>query len=139
MKKKYIIIIIGIILIVGIVIFLLRPNIFNIIFSSQYNDKGVSHFLVITIDESQEKEYVGDLDGYKIYIEKLNLEETNFRNVKAENVSIKKALKEKLVSIEEWKKYAWNIVKDGDSEILKFENYEISCTYDDCIIRPLSR
>ena len=109
------------------------------LFSGQYNENGISHFLVITIDESQEKEYVGDLDGYKIYIEKLNLEETNFRNVKAENISIKKALKEKLVSIEEWKKYAWNIVKDGDSEILKFENYEISCTYDDCIIRPLSR
>ena len=29
--------------------------------------------------------------------------------------------------------------KDGDAEILQFENYEIVIAYDDCIIRPLAR
>ena len=67
----------------------------------------------------------------------MNIKETNFRNVNAENVSIKKAIEEKLVSIMEWKKYAWKITKEGDSEILKYDNYEIACAYDDCVIRPL--
>ena len=111
----------------------------NWLLSSQYNDNGISHFLVVTIDDSQSREYVGELDGHRIYIEKFNLQETNFRNVHAENVSIKKAIEEELVSIIEWKKYAWKIEKDDDAEVLKYDNYEISCTHDDCIIRPLSK
>lgn len=139
MKKKNIIIISGILLIMGIVAFLVIPYVITWLFSSQYNNNGVSHFLVITIDENQPKEYVGELDGHRIYIEKLKLDETNFRNIAAENVSIKKAIEEKLISIEEWKKYAWKIQKDGDAEVLKYDNYEITCTFDNCIIRPLSK
>ena len=135
MKKKTILTILGIILAVVSLI-----SIFGInwLFSAQYNKHGVSHFLVVTIDESQPREYVGELDGHRIYVEKFNLQETNFRNVNAEDVPIKKAIEEKLVSIAEWKKYAWKIEKDGDAEILKFDRYEIVCAYDDCIIRPLS-
>ena len=107
MKKKNVMIISGIILIIGIVAFLVSPNVINWLFSSQYNDNGVSHFLVVTIDENQPKEYVGELDGHRIYVEKFNLDETNFRNVYA--------------------------------EVLKYDNYEITCAYDDCIIRPLSK
>ena len=139
MKKKNIIIISGILLIMGIVAFLVIPYVITWLFSSQYNNNGVSHFLVITIDENQPKEYVGELDGHRIYIEKLKLDGTNFRNIAAENVSIKKAIEEKLISIEEWKKYAWKIQKDGDAEVLKYDNYEITCTFDNCIIRPLSK
>ena len=138
MKKKIIILIITIIvIIVGLIYFL--PFGIKWLFSEQYNEKGISHFLVITIDKNQPREYVGELDGHKIYIENLNLKETNFRNVNAENVSIKKAIEENLVSIKEWRKYAWKIKKDGDAEILQFENYEIVIAYDDCIIRPLAR
>ena len=138
MKKKIIILIIAIIVIIvgGIGFFTIG---INWLFSEQYNEKGISHFLVITIDENQPREYVGDLDGHRIFIENLNLEETNFRTVNAENMSIKEALEKKLVSIEEWRKYAWEIKKDGDAEILQFENYEIAIAYDDCVIRPLSR
>ena len=82
---------------------------------------------------------MGELDGHRIFIENLNLEETNFRTVNAENMSIKEAIENNLVSIKEWKKYAWKIKKDGDVEILEFENYEIVIAYDDCVIRPLSR
>ena len=92
MKKKNIIIIFGIILIVGIVGFFIIPNIVNWLFSSQYNKNGVSHLLVVTVDENQSKEYIGELDGHRIYVEKFNLKETNFRNVNAENVSIKNAI-----------------------------------------------
>ena len=109
------------------------------LFSGQYNENGISHFLVITIDESQSKEYLGMLDNHRIYIERLNIEETNFRSVDAKNISIEEAIRKNLVSLDEWKKYAWKIKKDGDIEILKYDNYEIACAYDDCIIRPISK
>jgi hypothetical protein len=138
LKKKTIVLIIAIILIiVGMTCFFSFG--INWLFSEQYNDKGISHFLVITIDKNQPKEYVGELEGHRIFIENLNLEETNFRTVNAENMSIKEAIENNLVSIKEWKKYAWKIKKDGDAEILQFENYEIVIAYDDCIIRPLAK
>ena len=138
MKKKIIILItILIIGIVGVVCIFSFGT--KWLFSGQYNENGISHFLVITIDKNQSREYVGELDGHRIYVENLNLEETNFRTVNAENMSIKEAIEKNLVSIEEWRKYAWKVKKDGDAEILQFENYEIVIAYDDCIIRPLAR
>ena len=106
------------------------------LFNSQYNDNGISHFLVITIDKSRPKEYIGELEEHKVYVEGLKLEETNFRNMDADNVSIKDALDKKLVSIEEWEKYARKINKNDDGEVLQFENYEIVVTKDECIIKP---
>ena len=139
MKKNSIVWILGMIVIIGILVTIISPYVIDWLFSSQYNKKGVSHFLVVTIDRSQPREYIGKLKNHRIYIENLNIEETNFRNINAENVSIKKAIEEELVSIEEWKKYAWKITNEGDAEILKYDNYEIACAYDDCIIRPLSK
>jgi len=137
MKKKNSVIIVLIIGIIGAAFISFFGT--KWLFSSQYNKNGVSHFLVITIDKNQSKEYVGELDEHKIYIEKLNLEETNFRNINAENVPIKEAIENKLVSIKEWKKYAWKIKKSGDTDILKYDNYEIACDNNECIIRPLSK
>ena len=139
MKNKKYLIIFGVILIIGFILFLVFFFDINWLFSSQYNERGVSHFLVVTIDKNQAREFVGELDNHRIYVENLNLKETNFRNVNAEDVPIKKAIEEKLVSIAEWKKYAWKIKNNDDVEILKYDNYEIACTYDDCIIRPLSK
>ena len=135
--RKNILIILGIILLVGVILFISSFGI-GWLFSSQYNEKGISHFLVVTIDRNQPKVYIGELDNHRIYVENLNLEETNFRNINAENVSIKKAIEEKLVTLAEWRKYAWKIVKEGDAEVLRYYNYEIACAYDDCIIRPIS-
>lgn len=108
-------------------------------FTAQYNSNGVSHFLVVTIDKEQGKEYLGDLENHKVYIEGLNISETNFRNIKAENVSIKDALEKELVSIDEWKNYAFSIEKIGKVEIYKFDNYEIYVDSETCIIRPLTK
>ena len=107
MKKKSIIMILS--MITFVVIFLISPYVGKWLFSSQYNNKGVSHFLVVTKDENQPKKYIGKLNNHRI------------------------------VSIAEWKKYAWKIEKNGDAEVLKYDNYEIACAYDDCIIRPLSK
>ena len=109
------------------------------LFTEQYNSNGISHFLVITIDKNSPKEYVGEIDNHLVYVEQLKLEETNFRSVDAKNVSIKEAIDNNLVLIADWRKYAWKIKKDGDTEVLKYENYEIAITSDECVIRPLTR
>ena len=108
-------------------------------YDAQYNENGVSHFLVITIDESQPKEYVGELENHSIYVEKLKLDELYFITVKAENISLSEAIIKKVVSIGDWRKSAWNIVKDGNVEILRYENYEIAVTNSDCTIRPITK
>lgn len=108
-------------------------------FSAQYNPKGISHFLVITIDENQPKEYIGKLADHNIYVEKLNIKETNFTTVDAKNVSIKDAIENDLVSIEDWKKYSRSTKLDGDTEILRYENYEIAISSEECIIRPITK
>ena len=134
MKKKIIITIILILLLIGGIIISIPW-----LFSQQYNSMGVSHFLVITIDHTVPKTYIGKLDNHKVYIEELNINETNFRNVNAENVSVKEAIDKKLVSIKEWKKYAWYKIKNKKKEILRYENYEIVITKNECIIRPISK
>lgn len=113
-------------------------GIVNWMFSAQYNKNGISHFLLIGVDITQPKEYIGDLDGRKVYIEGLNKQDTYFRTIKAKDITLKEVLDKNLVSIDEWEKYAWSVVKENNSKILKFENYEIYVDKDECIIRPLS-
>lgn len=136
MKQNKLVVLLPIaVLVLGIII---TNVIIPWLFSSQYNSNGVSYYLVVTLDKTQEREFVGTLDGYYVYIEGFKIEETNFRNVNAENVSIKEAIEKKLVSIEDWKKSASRIKKDGNVEILKFDNYEIAISNGDCFIRPKS-
>ena len=132
MKKKILIIVLPILAMVLGLVFIL-----SMLFA-QYNPKGISHYLVITLDKEQPKEYIGVLDNHNVYIEGLNIKETNFRSVEAENISIKYAIENNLVSINEWKRYAWSRKKNKDSIILKYENYEIYIDSKDCIIRPLT-
>ena len=108
------------------------------LFSQQYNIKGVSHFLVLSWDLDQPKVYIGDLGEYKVYVERLNLEDLNFRSVNAENVPMEEAVRKGLVSVDEWKKYAFRTVQDGETEILRFENYESAITDGECVFRPYS-
>lgn len=134
MKK----VIIPIIIAILIILIACSGKIVRWLFAQQYNSKGISHFLVITLDNEQQKEYVGKLEEHDVYIEGLNIAETNFRTINAENLSIKDAIESNLVSIEDWKKYALRITEEESGEILKFENYEILVTSEECIIRPLT-
>lgn len=134
MKK----VIIPIIIAILIILIACSGKIVRWLFAQQYNSKGISHFLVITLDNEQQKEYVGELEEHDVYIEGLNIAETNFRTINAENLSIKDAIESNLVSIEDWKKYALQITEEESGEILKFENYEILVTSEECIIRPLT-
>ena len=109
------------------------------LFSLQYNSKGISSLLCITIDESQPKEYIGELEDYSIYVERLKTEELYFVSVDAERISLKEAVANELVSIKDWRKKAWKRVKDGDTEIWRYENYEIAINDEECIIRPITK
>ena len=134
MKKKIIVITVLVILAIGLMVGLV-----SYMFSSQYNKNGISHFLVITVDKNQPKTYIGKLEGLDVYIEGLNIKETNFRTIDAKNISIKDAIENNKVSIEEWKKYAWIIKKNNDNKIYEFENYKIEINNKEIIFRPLSR
>ena len=136
--KKVIIIISCVVIVLVVVLAIFGERIPYFLYSGQYNENGVSHFLVITIDKNQPREYIGKLQDHDVYIEGLNIQETNFRTVNAENLSIKDAIEQNKVSIDEWKKYAWNVVEEESGEILKFENYEILVTTNECVIRPLT-
>lgn len=105
----------------------------------QYNIKGLSRILSIVIDETQAKEYVGELDGYRVFVEKLKLDALHFGTIKGEAVSLQDAIEKELTSLEDWKKGAFRIQKEGETEILKYENYEVVIAYGDCLIRPLTK
>ena len=134
-KIIFFVVIVFILLIIGIWICL--PKLIDSMFAAQFNANGVSHFLVITVDKDQPREYVGQLDNHKIYIEQLVEDETVFRSVDAENVTFEEAFTNNLVSIEDWREHASNIESRQDYEILQFENYEIVVSKEECIIRPL--
>ena len=109
------------------------------VYSKQYNLKGISNILSVYIDEDREKEYVGNLDGYEIYVENLSIEKLNYRTLNAKYVMFKDALDKKMTSIEDWRKGAWYIFNDNDTEILRYESYEIAISKKECIIRPISK
>ena len=108
-------------------------------FAEQYNLKGISSLLNITIDEKQPKEYIGKLEKYNIYVEKLKIDELYFISINNKHIPLKVAIDEELVSVRDWIKKAWNIKKDGNIEILQYENYEIAIDDNDCVIRPITR
>ena len=134
---KKILISIIIVLLLLLVPILIKISI-SYLFKAQYNSNGISHFLVITIDKNQEKTYLGTLERHKVYIEGLNIKETNFRTIDAKNISIQEVIEKKLSSIKEWEKYSRRIKKRKNSEILIFENYEMYITSKEIKIRPRS-
>jgi transcriptional regulator with XRE-family HTH domain len=109
------------------------------VYSKQYNLKGISNILSVYIDEDREKEYVGELDGYEIYVENLRVEELNYRTFNAKYIMLKDAIDKKLTSINDWRKGAWYIFKEDNTEILRYESYEIAISKNECIIRPISK
>ena len=135
-QKRYKWIIIPIILYAILVIGILGIIIYA--YNTQYNLRGISNILSVYIDKDREKEYVGKLNGYKIYVENLRVEELNYRTFNENTISLKDAINNKLVSIKDWRKGAWYIFKNNNTEILRYESYEIAITKDECIIRPVS-
>ena len=108
-KLKIIPIILCVVLLISIFVVILYA------YNKQYNLKGISNILSIYIDEDREKEYVGKLDGYEIYVENLRVEELNYRTFNAKFIMFRDALDKKLTSINDWRKGAWYIFKKYDT------------------------
>ena len=135
-QRRYKWIILPIILYAILVISILGIIIYA--YNTQYNLRGISNILSVYIDKDREKEYVGKLNGYKIYVENLRVEELNYRTFNENTISLKDAINNKLVSINDWRRGAWYIFKNKDTEILRYESYEIAINNNECIIRPVS-
>ena len=110
----------------------------GIAYYAQYNMKGVSSVISVYIDKERPREYIGKLDGYNIYTEQMRPEEMIVIDFWDKHIPLKEAMEKSLVSVKDWRKKAWDVEKDGDAEIYRYESYEIVIAYDDCIIRPLT-
>ena len=64
MKKKVVLVIS--LIFIFVLAFISGRIVVKRMISSQYNSNGISHFLVITIDENQSKEFIGQLDEHDI-------------------------------------------------------------------------
>ena len=69
---------------------------------------------------------------------KMKTDELYFISISDERISLEEAITHELASIKDWRKKAWVTLNDGDTEILRYENYEIAITGMECIIRPVT-
>ena len=109
-----------------------------VMYQQEYNSKGVSHYVIATMDPTQSKEFVGYLGQYSIYVEGLKIDDLYFVTVDGNSIPIKDAIKNEDVSLTDWKRNAEKHRQSGNTEILQFDNYEIAITDKECVFRPIS-
>ena len=102
------------------------------LFDTQYNLKtGISHYMNAIYDEHQEKEYIGSLDGYKVYLEGLSKEDCYYQDIYANSISLTDAIVDDMI------KKAWEQEEKDSCIIYKFENYQIVVGDEECTIGAL--
>lgn len=104
----------------------------NILLYGGYNEKGVSKYLNITIDNNCEKKLQGEADGYRVYSD--NLSEIYFINKNAEQISLKEALESQQITVEDM----LSVCKKRKDGNYYGENYMITLKEEQCIISPKS-
>ena len=108
------------------------------LFDTQYNLKtGISHYMNAIYDEHQEKEYIGSLDGYKVYLEGLSKEGCYYQDIYANSISLTDAIANQMISIDDMIKKAWEQEEKDSCIIYKFENYQIVVGDEECTIGAL--
>ena len=108
------------------------------LFDTQYNLKtGISHYMNAIDDEHQEKEYIGSLDGYKVYLEGLSKEDCYYQDIYANSISLTDAIANQMISIDDMIKKAWEQEEKDSCIIYKFENYQIVVGDEECTIGAL--
>lgn len=109
------------------------------LFDKQYNLKtGMSNYICVTYDANQEKEWIGESDGYQVYLEGLSAEECYIISIGADRVSLTEAVGDGWVTVEDLIRKPWKIYQSDNSTVYVFENYEIILADNTCIIRQLS-
>lgn len=107
------------------------------IFSAQYNTKGISNILCIWYDPDSPLEYVGELEEYSVYTEQMSTDDLYYTTYGGDTISLRETVEKDLVTVSDWRRGAWSRFMDGDTEILRYENYEIAINGRKCIIRPI--
>lgn len=109
------------------------------LFDKQYNLKtGMSNYICVTYDANQEKERIGESDGYQVYLEGLSAEECYIISIGADRISLTEAVGDGWVTVEDLIRKPWKIYQSDNSTVYVFENYEIVLADNTCIIRQLS-
>lgn len=109
------------------------------LFDKQYNLKtGMSNYICVTYDANQEKERIGESDGYQVYLEGLSAEECYIMSIGADRISLTEAVGDGWVTVEDLIRKPWKIYQSDNSTVYVFENYEIILADNTCIIRQLS-
>ena len=88
-------------------------------------------------DEHQEKEYIGSLDGYKVYLEGLSKEGCYYQDIYANSISLTDAIANHMISIDDMINKAWEQEEKDSCIIYKFENYQIVVGDKECTIGAL--
>jgi hypothetical protein len=108
----------------------------NKIYSLQYNNKDVSNYINITIDDSIGKAYLCEADNYSVYT--YNLRESSVIDFGANTIDLKDALENKKIDLDDLTRHL--NYEDGDSgrKIYIWENYQIIFSGKECVIAPLN-
>ncbi|MDL2301741.1 hypothetical protein LJC58_05225 [Lachnospiraceae bacterium OttesenSCG-928-D06] len=131
MKKGIIITVLGLVAVIFIILFSSKY-----LFSSQYNDNGMSRGIHFEIDETVGTEFICSNDGYEVYT--INIKNIYFQNAKAENIDIKDALSNESVEIQDMIYGLKKSTTLSGFTCYIAENYQLILIENRCVIAPLT-
>lgn len=104
--------------------------------NSQYNTNGVSNYPIITIDYTNDKQYICDSSNYKVYT--VELKEVFFETKDAQKIDLHDALTTGKLTISDMIYVCKKQKKNNKSKVYTGDNYQIVLTENECLIAPLS-
>ena len=132
MKKK-LIIIISIVTLVAIM-----ATVVAALFYSQYNTKGISHFMIVGDDLGRGKELIGNVGNDSVYVEGFASEDLYFLTVNSNKILVKDALSQNMVKPNDWVRHAYSATTKNNIRVLTFDDYEIAVKGHEYLVRPKS-
>lgn len=132
MQKKIIslLVVLGLLMSIALVVTCFKA------YQLQYNGNAISNYLNITIDSDKGAEYIGTFENHKVYT--YQLEDAYFISFTDEQINIKDAFSNKLISINDLVEHLSKVDTTDAVQMYEFENYQIILTDKLCIIAPLS-
>lgn len=121
---------------IGIICFVLVSIIIvNVLFHTQYNSKGISRLVGITIDRSHPKELVYQNSKSSVYT--FHLKEADLEKIDANRINLHDALSTNQISIQELISACKLYYDKNNIKKYKAENYQIISVNNEYIIAPL--
>lgn len=107
-----------------------------VMWKGQYNSNGVSNYPIITIDYTNDKQYICDSSNYKVYT--VELKEVLFETKDAQKINLHDALTTGKLTISDMTHVCKKQKQDNESKVYTGDNYQIVLTENECMIEPLS-